>query len=236
MTATRTVSPAPVGARAQGGPPLWLLALIYAALMLSGVVVGGSIAQAPATGDAVLAFQRSRAGAMQLAAFLQFGSAVPLAIWSATVYRRLRTLGVTAPGTAIAFAGGLLTANTVALGGLLTWTRSQATDLADPTLARILVHLVFALGAAGYAVPFALLMAGVAVPSLILRLLPRALAWSGLVIAAVGALAAATLLTPALDVTLPIMRFGGLLWLIAASFLLPRTRPRRIAPAVPTRG
>jgi len=27
-----------------------------------------------------------------------FGAALPLAIWTATVYRRLRTLGVTAPG------------------------------------------------------------------------------------------------------------------------------------------
>ena len=119
----------------------------------------------------------------------------------------------------------------MSLLGLVTWVRSQTPDLTDPGLARVLADFGFALGAAGYAAPFALLMAGVAVPSLILRFLPRPLAWTGLVIAAIGMLTTFTLLTPALDVTLPILRFGGLLWFIAAGFLLPRTRPRRSTPA-----
>jgi len=53
---------------------------------------------------------------------------------------------------------------------------------------------------------------------------PRALAWAGLVIAGVGVLSTFALLTPTLDVTLPVGRSGGLLWLIAASIALPRTR------------
>jgi hypothetical protein len=51
-----------------------------------------------------------------------------------------------------------------------------------------------------------------------------ALAWAGLAIAAIGVLSTFALLTPALDATLPVGRFGGLLWLIAASIALPRTR------------
>lgn len=214
----------------QGGPPLSVLALVYAALMLAGVVTSAGTPQPSAAAEAVLAYQRSHSGALQLASFFWFGSAVPLAIWAATAYRRLRQLGVTAPGTAIGFAGGLLAAGSVSLLGLLTWVRSQTADLTDPALARVLADLGFALGAAGYAAPFALLMAGVAVPSLILRFLPRPLAWTGLVVAAIGMLSTATLLTPALDVTLPVLRFGGVLWLIVASFLLPRTRPRRVTP------
>jgi hypothetical protein len=214
----------------QGGPPLWLLALIYAALMLAGVVTSATTPPPSAPAEALQAYQQGHRGMMQLAAFFWFGSAVPLAIWAATAYRRLRQLGVTAPGTAIGFAGGVLAAGSVSLLGLITWVRSQTADLTDPALARALADFGFALGAAGYAVPFALLMAGVTVPSLILRFLPRPLAWTGLGIAAIGMLTTATLLTPALDVTLPIVRFGGLLWLIAASFLLPRTRPRRSTP------
>ena len=72
--------------------------------------------------------------------------------------------------------------------------------------------------------PLSLLLAGVAVPSLIRRLMARPLAWTGLAIAGVGALSTFALLTPALDFTLPVGRFGGLLWLIAASIALPRTR------------
>jgi hypothetical protein len=59
------------------------------------------------------------------------------------------------------------------------------------------------------------------------------LAIAGLVIAAVSVLATFTLLVPALDVTLPFGRFGGLLWIILASITLPRDRhaARRTATA-----
>src|SRR5262249_14862737 len=103
----------------------------------------------------------------------------------------------------------------------------------SPALAKVLMDLSFATGAAGFVVPFALLLAGVAVPSLILRLTPRPLAWTGLVIAAVGVVSTFTLVTPALDVTLPITRFGGLAWIIAASLLLPTNRHQLRPPARP---
>jgi hypothetical protein len=95
----------------------------------------------------------------------------------------------------------------------------------------VLADLSFATGAAGFVVPLALLLAGVAVPSLILGLVARPLAWAGLSIAATGALSTFALLTPALDVTLPIGRFGGLLWLIAGSIALPRTRRAAVTRA-----
>ena len=62
------------------------------------------------------------------------------------------------------------------------------------------------------------------VPALLLGLLPRPLAWAGLVIAALGMLSVFSLLTPMLYVLLPVGRFGGLIWLVAAAALLPRTR------------
>jgi len=226
-TTTHAATSAPIGARAQGGPPLWVLALAYTALMLVGVALSAGVPLPSASAESVLAYQRGNAGTLQLAAFFQFGSAMPLAIWAATVYRRLRMLGVTAPGTAIGFAGGLLAAGSLALGGLIGWTRAQTADVADPALAKLLAQLAFAVGGVGYAVPFALLVAGVAVPGLILRLLPRALGWAGMVVAVIGVLGAGAILTPALDLALPVTRFGGALWLIVVGFLLPRTRQRR---------
>jgi hypothetical protein len=229
---TVTDAPAgnPIGARTQGGPPLWTLGLAYTALMIAGVAVSAGTPLPSAPADAVLAYQRGDTSALHLAAFLQFGSAMPLAIWAATGYRRLRMLGVTAPGTAIGLAGGLLAAGSLALGALIGWTRAQTADVADPALAKVLAQLAFAAGGVGYAVPFALLAAGVAVPALILRLLPRAVGWAGMAVAVIGVLATGTLLTPVLDPALPVVRFGGALWLIAAGILLPRTRTRRVRP------
>ena len=73
-------------------------------------------------------------------------------------------------------------------------------------------------------VPFALLIAGIAVPAIIMRLVPRWLAIAGLVIAVLGMVATLTLLTPVLYPLLPIVRFGGLVWVIVTSACIPRVR------------
>jgi hypothetical protein len=210
--------------RRQGGPPLLAPALAYAAVTIAVVVLYASAPQPSASAASVLAYDRAHHTVMQVAGFLIFGASVPLAIWTATVYRRLRTLGVTAPGAVIALSGGVLAAGSLSLSGLITWTSSQVSATAEPGLARALADLGFATGAAGFVVPFALLLAGVSVPGLILGLTPRPWAWFGLAVAVVALLSTFTLLTAALDVTLPIGRFGGLVWLIGASVLLPHDR------------
>jgi len=220
-----TTAPPAVGRRGrQGGPPLLAPAIAYAALTIATLILSAKIPHPGASAGAVLAYDRTHHTELEVAGFLLFGAAAPLAIWTATVYQRLRILGVTAPGTAIALAGGLLAAGSLALSGLITWTTSQVQSVADPALAKMLADLSFATGAAGFVVPFALLMAGVAVPSLILRLAPRWLSWAGLAIAAAGMLSTFTLLTSALDPLLPIGRFGGLLLLLVVSATLPHDR------------
>jgi hypothetical protein len=210
--------------RPQGGPPLLAPALAYGVLMVTAVVLSARVPHVSAAATAVAAYDGSHHAVLEVAGCLGFAASAPLAIWTATAYRRLQTLGVTAPGAVIALAGGLLAAVSLGLSGLITWTSAQPGVAADPAVARVLADLSFATGAAGFVVPLALLVAGAAVPSLILGLVPRPLAWAGLVIAAVGVLSTFALLTPALDATLPVGRFGGLLWLIAASIALPRTR------------
>lgn len=204
----------PVPAR-QNGPPLLVPAILMAVFTAASAVLG---AAAP------------HHTTLLLLGTLVFGTAIPLLIWSATVYRRLHRLGVTAPGSAIAYGGGLLAAASLAVSGLVTWTTAQLSGSAD--LVKALTDLSFATGGPGFVVPFAMLIAGVSVPSLILRLLPTALAWAGLIVAGIGALAVFALLTPTLDVLIPIARFGGLIWLIAASVTLPLTRTRRTATLV----
>lgn len=122
------------------------------------------------------------------------------------------------------FACALLAAGSIAASGLLTWTAAQSADLADPGIARTLTTASFAAGAAGFVVPLGLLIAGIAVPTLILGLLPRPVAWTGLIISVLAMLSTLTLLAPALDPLLPIGRFGALLWIITVAALLPRNR------------
>lgn len=213
-----------LSARSSGGPPLPVPAIAFGVLTVLAVIVSIKIPTPSASAQTVLNYQAEHGTALRLGGFLQFAAALPLAIWAATVHGRLRALGVTAAGNTMALAGGILAAASLALGGLITWTSAETAHLGDPALARALADLAFATGAAGFVVPFALLIAGVAVPALIMKLIPRALAIAGLILAAIGMIATATLLTATLDPTLPVVRFGGLIWIIAASILLTRTR------------
>jgi hypothetical protein len=198
--------------------------------MITSVILSATSPQPSASASAVVAYDRGHHDALLVAGFLSFAAAAPLAIWTATTYRRQRNLGVIAPGAVIGLAGGLLAAASLALSGLISWTRVEAPP--EPAVARALADLGFATGAAGFVVPLGLLIAGVSVPALILRLTSRALAWTGLVIAAFAVLSAFTLLTSTLDFTLPIGRFGGVIWIVAVSVLLPRDR-RSLRAATP---
>ena len=206
----------------QNGPPLLIPATVMAAFTAASAALGATAARY--TDPNLPTYTQTHHTQELLLGFFVFATAIPVLIWSSTIYRRLHRLGVTAPGTAIAFGGGLLAAASLALSGLLTWT-TQTTESAD--LTKALTTLGFATGGPGFVVPFAMLIAGVAVPGLLLHLLPKPLAWAGLAIAGLAALATFTLLTPALDPLLPIGRFGGVIWLIAVSVKLPLTRPRR---------
>jgi hypothetical protein len=222
MTATAATAPRRTGA--QGGPPLLAPASAYGVLMVVAVVLLAKSPQPSASAASVLAYDRAHHTALEVAGCLGAAASIPLAIWTATAYRRLRTLGVTAPGALIGFAGGLLASVSLGLCGLINWTSSHLSAGGDAAVARALADLSFATGSAGYVAPLGLLLAGIAVPSLILGLLPRPLAWIGLVIAGVSLVSTFALLTSALDFTFPVGRFGGLLWLIAVSVTLPSRR------------
>jgi hypothetical protein len=219
-------------ARMQAGPPLLAPLLAYGALMVTSVILSASSPHLSASPASVLSYDRAHHDTLLVAGCLGFAASIPLAIWTATVYRRMRTgLGITAPGAVISFVGGLLAAGTLALTGLITWTSSQMPTTADASLASVLRDLTFATGSAGFVAPLGLLIAGIAVPSVIIGLLPRPLAWIGLVIAALSVISTFVLLTPVLDFTLPVGRFLGLAWLISASLLLPRSR-QELRPSV----
>jgi hypothetical protein len=207
---------------------LVLLSVVCLGLLFGGLAVGVALGgvmplpYGPAT--AVVAYVRAQPVAVQVIATAAFASSVPLAIYAATASTRLRQLGVTAPGATIALTGGTLAAGALGLTGLLAWTLSRPETGADPALVRALYYLVFLVGGPGHIVALGLLVAGMAVPSLLLGLMPRPVAWIGLAIAALAEVATLVLVWPQLAVILPIARVSALIWLVLAGALLPLRR------------
>jgi hypothetical protein len=173
----------------------------------------------------VLLYAQTHATTIKVGSLLLFSSAVPLALCAAILYRRLRALGITAPGSAITLVGGILAAGATTMSATFAWTGGRLPADASPALARALADLSFISGGPGYVVMYALFVAGISATGLMTDLLPRAVTWTGLALAAVGMVAELTFLSSSFFYLLPVVRFGGTLWLVFVAALLPRTRP-----------
>jgi hypothetical protein len=223
MTTATATTRTDRGARRRGGPPLWLPLAAYAGLTVAGAATfPGPLPSVDAAG--ALATLVAHPVAAQVSAVLLVAASAPLAVWTAAATHRLQVLGARVAGPLIGLVGGVLAAAALLVSGLVGWTAVVTAPLGDAALVRALSTLSFACGGAGFAVTSALLIAGVAVPALVLRLVPRGLAVAGLVVAVAGVVSVLSLLVPALSLLLPVARFGGLLWLLAMSVALPLSR------------
>jgi hypothetical protein len=228
MTISEPETPRPTPSR-HPGPSLTLLAGVHTALFLAGIAVtvaaasGGPFPTPFASEDLARAFFSGHAGAVRWVAFLQFGSAIPLGLFTATVVSRLRFLGITAAGVFISLFGGLAASFFLALSALAQWVLTQP-GVVDSEAFRVLHLLMFATGGPGFVVPFGLLMAGVSITAGITRWIPKWLMAFGVVLAVIAELSSLTLVWPPAAYLLPVARFGGLVWLLCVGVLLPKTR------------
>src|SRR6202034_4757667 len=99
---------------------------------------------------------------------------------------RLKYLGVKAVGPSIALLGGLLTTVDMIVGCMIGWTIVFPGVAADDGVVRALYYIGFAIGGVGYSVPMGLLIAGIAVPSGFMRLLPRWMVVFGIILGVIG--------------------------------------------------
>ena len=216
------------------GPHLGILAIVFTVLFNVGLyfVISFS-ANAPhfpgpwEPAEIISSYFRAHSNDVLMCAFFQFGSAVPLGLFTATVVSRLRFLGARVAGVHIGLFGGLMTAFNLALSALVLWVMAYPGIAQDTSVIRALYYITFAVGGVGYSVPMGLLIAGVSVPSGLMRLLPKWLVAFGLLIAVCGELSWFSLTFPKLLFLIPLTRFPGFIWLIAAGFVLPNSRMQK---------
>jgi len=212
------------------GPHPGIVAIVYTLLFNAGLYqvvtfTGGPHFPGPwESSETIAAYFQGHATAVLICAFLQFGAAIALGIFTATMVSRLQFLGVRAAGPSIAFFGGLMTAGNMALSALILWVMAYPGIARETALLRTLYYLVFATGGVGFSVPMGLLIAGLSVPAAVMKLLPKWLVVFGIVLAAIGELSALSLVVPQNSIFLiPLTRFPAFVWLIAAGFALPKT-------------
>ncbi|MFI2279116.1 hypothetical protein [Nocardia beijingensis] len=202
------------------GPPPGVFAAASAALFVAGlaastVAAGGDVFPSPfaAPEDALFYFTDHR-DAVRLGATLQFAAAIPGALFVAAITARLRTRG------ALALTGGALATGFLMLSAVVTWVLTVPEVIESPHQVRALHTLAFLAGGPANVVSTGLLIAGIGLPALHLR---PWLARVGLVIAIAGLVTTATLMRTEAAVLLPLARFTGMAWLIAAGFLVSKS-------------
>jgi len=221
------------------GPNLGALAIVYTLLFNLGLyfVVSFRIPEHPVasttavrpyfpgpweSAQTIVTYFQTHPHAVLMCAFLQFGAAIPLGIFTATIVSRLRFLGVRPAGADIALFGGIMTAINIAISALVLWVMAYPGIADEPAVARAFYYMVFAIGGVGFSVPMGLLLAGISVPGLMMKLLPNWLIVSGLILAAIGELSFFSLVLPGAVFLIPLTRFPSFLWLISAGFTLPK--------------
>jgi hypothetical protein len=226
------------------GPQLGILAIVFTVLFNAGLyfVISFRLPEHMAastsairpyfpgpweSAETIAAYFQGYPHAVLMCAVLQFGSAIPLGLFTATIVSRLQFLGAKVAGTHIALFGGFMTSFNLAVSALVLWVMSYSGIAQDVSVIRALYYIVFAVGGVGYSVPLGLLIAGVAVPAGYMKLLPKWLVMLGLLLGVCGELSWFSLIFPKLLFLIPLTRFPGFIWLIVAGFLLPTTVARR---------
>jgi hypothetical protein len=219
------------------GPPLGLVATIYTVLFLAGlypVTMFGGHPYYPGpweSADTIAAFFQARPTAVRVCAFLQFGAAIPLGIFAASIVSRLQFLGARVAGVSIALFGGIATAVTIMVASTALWVMSQPGIAENRAVLQALYWLAQGFGGAGFSVPFGILVAGVTIPAAFMRLIPKWIVILGIAVAICGELSCLYLMVPGALPLIPLARFPGFVWMIAIGFVLPSSIARASSTA-----
>jgi len=233
MASPSISTPAPTIRHA--GPPLAVPAAVFTGLSLVSLVIGALMTGGtppPIPFDATdesLRYFVDHSTAVRIAAFLQFGSAIPLGIFTATVVSRFQFLGVNVAGITIALFGGLAASFFCASSGLTLWVLSSPGVAELASNARVLQLLAFATGGPGHVVTLGLLLAGISIAGGVTRKLPRWVMWFGVVVATIAELSTLTLISEGAAFLLPLARFPAFIWMLCVAFTLPSRRHARMS-------
>jgi len=224
--ASETSQPAPP----RSGPSLVVPAIVTLATLMVSLVIGvafaGSLYANPFADPAdIQKYFTDHSTMVRFIAFLQFGSAIGLAVLTAVTWARLRQLTstISAP-LAVGTVGGVLAATFLALNSMVQWTVTHPAVTADPALVRALNYLFFGLGGPAHVAALGVLVAGLSTAGKALHIVPRWFVYTGYVIVALCGLSMLTTLSQTAAPFIPIGRFTSLIWLVALAFLTPRAR------------
>lgn len=224
----------PIRAPRFRGPHIGIVATIFVVLFIAGLIPVTALGGKPyfpgptaSVAEMVAFFSHRKAGVL-LCTFFQFGSAIPLGIFTTAAIARMKFLGVRAAGIEIALFGGLATSIGLMISSSFLWAVTYPGISGNADLLNLIYRISFGIGGPGYSVPFGLLAAGISIPAAFYKLMPKWIIVLGIFVAVIGELSWFEILSVKLLPLIPLTRFPGFVWIIAAGFSLAKSRERDV--------
>jgi hypothetical protein len=131
----------------------------------------------------------------------------------------------------MALFGGLATAMGLVISSCILCAMTYPGIPQDANLLQALYRVSFGVGGPGYSVFFGLFAAGISVTAGLYKLLPKWIVILGLAVAVAGELSWFEILNVKLLPLIPLTRFPGFVWMIAAGFSLSKLRNTEVTGA-----
>jgi hypothetical protein len=209
-------------------PPLGILAIVFVVLFAASIATNSIMTSFAPYPTPYLPIEQLQAhyqrfpDASRVVSFFQLCASIPLGLFSSVIVSRLLYFKIRVAGVHIALFGGLTSSVFLGISAVTAWAMSQPGVASEAGAMRVVQLLAFAAGGFGHIGALGLLLAGVSVPSLAFKLMPRWVCWFGLVFAAICELSILSMVFPPLSALLPLGRFPGYIWLIIAGFSMPQ--------------
>jgi len=210
------------------GPSTGIVASVFVTLFIASLVItaaltSGGLPTPFSPPEYVHAFYQQFANILRINAMLQFGSAIPLGIFTASITNKLTFQGAKVAGVNIALYGGFASSVFLAISGLTGWVLAEPGVTNNMDVMHSLRLFSFITGGVGHVATLGLVVAGVAVPSGFMKLIPMWLLWAGLAIAALCELSTIGMVYPLAFIFIPFGRFSAFIWLVVVGFTMPST-------------
>jgi len=207
-----------------------LMGFLYVVFFLVGLIGSGVVGNAvyPSPFDDASKIQQYFADnhdAVILMGIAQTAAALALVVFAAGIGALVRdrtNLG-SGPGGVVQ-AAGTLSAAFLMLSGVSGWIAVRDEVLAQPALVRVMHDFAFMTGGVAQVTTFGLFVGTASAAALKAGLLPRWICWLGGVCAVASLASVIALASEPGSFLLPVGRFSGLIWVVAAGVVLIRSR------------
>lgn len=217
--------PAPYRGPHTGSLAIVSVVLFAASIIISMAATGGTpIPTLNTSITEVHDYYIHSANVISFTTMLQFASAIPLGIFTAAITHKLRLYGANVAGVNIAAFGGYAASIFIAISAIVGWVATYPGLANDVSLLRGFQLFQFISGGIAHVVVLGLLLAGVSIPGLLMKLIPRWLAWLGLITVVCAELTTLSMYFPQLFILIPLGRFPAFIWMIGVGFTMRKKK------------